>query len=287
MKIVEYDDEHYAILVKKRVLQNTGFGPGEDVYVVVLENGLLGVIKKSSFKMHLKKAVKQGIQGSGPDSSPVKKEDIVSRDEESVLNKILSHKFEDRTPSNILGQLTDSEKNILKSLVNKGILSVYKKGRYKGKGVYVISKEVYNILNPLKPRQDNVSRSVDERANASRRGHENKPEGLVKRLESDGFIIIKSDDTARQVSQMLHDKVKKGFIIGARGFDSNYYIFTKQYYDKLYALISDYFDNNKRAKLPELANSIGVDESACKGILAILLGKGDIIEKTRNTYELV
>ncbi len=286
MKIVDYDGEHYAILVNKRVLRNANFNAGEDVYVVVLENGLLGVIKKSSFKAHLKEAVKHGLQERAKTHTAPSKNELLSSAEESLLNKILSHRFEDRTPSNILNRLTDAEKNVLKSLVNRGVLSVYKKGKYKGRGVYVVSKDIYNLINPFRPKNDDSRISQDaSRRSAGKRGE--KPEDAVKQLNAKGFILISGDDVAKQVSQMLHDKVKRGDVVGIKGFDSNYYIFTKQYYSKLYNNISNYFENSNRATLSELSSALKIDEHACKGMLAIMLEKGDITERKKNVYELV
>ncbi|GEM_PF-2563141 len=271
MKIVEYDAETYAILIKKRQLENAGFRQGEDVYVVTLEKGMLAILRKSSFKEQLKETIKSSIREL--DSNGAHGQVNLSGEEMAVLTKILSVRFEERVPERILSSLTQEETAILKTLVDKGILSVYKGGKYSEGGVYTIPREIYGM--------------VKEQAGQPTESEPHKVDDIIKSLNKEGFAVVDNDDIAKNLSYLLRDKIKSGAVKGIRGFDSKYYIFASKKYDEVHSQIERHLRNNGHSTLSEISKGTKIDEVMCKGVLAFMLENSDIIEKSRGRYELV
>jgi hypothetical protein len=109
----------------------------------------------------------------------------------------------------------------------------------------------------------------------------------VKALEKDGIIVLSNDDLARAISGSLQEKIKKGAVMGMKGFDGKYYVMSSKKYLEADLLLRTYLSENKRATLTELAKNLDMDESLCRGVLNYLLESGDVIEKSRGKYELV
>ncbi|MCX8206097.1 MAG: hypothetical protein N3H30_02605 [Candidatus Micrarchaeota archaeon] len=286
MKIVEYDGEFFAILVKKGQLQNAGFQEGEDVYVVTLEKGMLAVIRKTSFKEHLKQKIRSSILEPGaPSNEPVMGADVpqqqlagLSQEELALLRRLVSVRFEQRAPSYILPELSENEKAILHSLIDKGVVSIYKGGKYSKEGVYTIPKGAYGLaLRERAP--DKASEPQPEGGKATA--------GLLSQLEKQGFIIIENDELAKSISYSLREKIRGGQVRGIRGFDSKYYIFTAQKFSQAHGVISKFLQENKRSTLTEISKGTSLDEALCKGVLTFMLEESEVIEKSRGRYELV
>lgn len=284
MKIVEYDSDSYAIIVKKGQLHNAGFQQGEDVYVVTLEKGMLAVIRKSSFKEHLRQKIKSSILepgGGGDEGFQQKKgevQPILSEDELSLLKRLASVRFEQRAPSSILPKLSESEKASLRALIDKGVVRIYREGKYSREGVYTIPKDAYGL----------ALRSAPERPPAPQPAKAGESVlALLSQLEKQGFITLDNDELAKSVSFSLRDKIKAGEVRGIRGFDSKYYIFTSQKFSQVHAVISKFLQENKRSTLGEISKGTSLDELLCKGVLTFMLEESEVIEKSRGRYELV
>ena len=76
-----------------------------------------------------------------PMQKPIQKP--ISGEEFAVLRKLNLFKFEKRTPSNVYKTLNRKEREVLKDLIEKGFVNVYKKGKYAKTGVYSIQKDIY------------------------------------------------------------------------------------------------------------------------------------------------
>ncbi len=306
MKIIDYDSENYAILVKKRQLEGAGLGREDDVYIITLQRGVLAVIRKSSFKDLLKEKVRMALEL--PELPQVE----LTGDDLSLLRKITSVKFEERIPENVLKMLSGKEMQQLKSLVDRGILSVYKGGKYQAKGVYAIPRDVYRYVRrvldegigasppakaqlqaeeqPVVPKEQKISPQKSEEQSPQRIVPQQEYKlvaDAVRVLDKDGFVVISNDDLARAISGTLQEKIKKGAVMGMKGFDGKYYIMHTKKYLEADSLLRTYLSENKRATLTELAKNLEIDEVLCRGVLNYLLESGDVIEKSRGKYELV
>ncbi|MEM0438005.1 MAG: hypothetical protein QXU54_01765 [Candidatus Micrarchaeia archaeon] len=283
MKIVEHDSDSCAIIVKKSQLHNAGFQEGEDVYVVTLEKGMLAVIRKSSFKEHLRQKIRSSILEPpvGGEDAPQKSgkaPPTLSEDELSLLKRLASVRFEQRAPSSILPKLSESEKASLRTLIDKGVVRVYKEGKYSKEGVYTIPKDAYGLAVRSPPEQTAAPSPVEAGKGV---------QALLSQLEKQGFVTLDNDELAKSVSYSLRDKIKAGEVRGIRGFDSKYYIFTSQKFSQAHAVISKFLQENKRSTLGEISKGTSLDELLCKGVLTFMLEESEVIEKSRGRYELV
>ena len=282
MKVVRYDDEHYAIVVNKRSLKNSGIGVGDDVYVVVLEKGLLGVIKKSSFKEHLRKAVMDFFDEHGQHKNDDADNKLtLSNDEMVLIKKLMSYKFDKRNPDNVLPDLSNDEKVVLKKLVDRGVVEVYRRGKYKGRGVYIIDKNVYSKF----VRDTDVGgKSV---GNSKKSDSGGSSSDIVRELKKRGYVVVKSDSDAKRISDSLYKDIKKGNVVGIRGFDSYYYIMKKDVYEQAYDKMRKCFEECGVMSISTLSKKSGVPEQLCKGVINIMLENGEVIEKSKGKYQFI
>ncbi|HQT45155.1 MAG TPA: hypothetical protein PLO51_04195, partial [Candidatus Micrarchaeota archaeon] len=65
----------------------------------------------------------------------LKPEGMLTQEQGSVLQKLISLRFEERTPTNVQGMLTGSEGNVLESMLESGMIKLYKGGKYAKTGV--------------------------------------------------------------------------------------------------------------------------------------------------------
>ncbi|MGB9635292.1 MAG: hypothetical protein ACP5H8_03380 [Candidatus Micrarchaeia archaeon] len=283
MKIVDYDSEHCAIIVNKRQLRNAGFSEGEEVYVITIENGLLGILRKSSFKEHLRDAIRKGIESPSSAQTTPLQEFKLSDDEHRFLSKISKVKFSDRTPDKVLALLSEDEHGLLKSLIDKGVIRLYKSAQT-GDMVYAINNKVYSQLQSHSVEHDLAKEEVQ----ASQEGAvEDVLQEFLSVLKKDGFVMVPKDEQAKLLSDRLSDYIKKGVYIGMRGYDSRYYVFSKKMYKEAYDKINTVFAGKKSLSLQEISKGTGLSEDVCKGIICFMLENGELIEKSRGKYELV
>jgi hypothetical protein len=257
-------------------LDSLGFKAGENVYVVNLDNGMIAVLKKSSFKQHLRDKVKVALETGDPETKELK--DLTDF-EMDLLRKIAGIRFEERSHSNIKRLLSDKEMAQLQELINKGVINLYKGGKYSAEGVYTVPKKYFSSLR--------ISGENSQSKTFTSPVDSKKVDDLIKTLDKNGFLVVEDDETAKSVSYKLQDKVKAGLIKGIKGFDSKYYIFTSKKYGEFQRVIEDYLKENKRSTLSEISKSTSLDEAVCKGVLTFMLEESDIIEKSRGKYELV
>lgn len=236
MRIVEYDDENYAILVRKSHLKSAGIRLNDDVYVVTLENGMLAVIRKASFKEHLRSTIRSSIFENGEGKPALS----LSNDEESLIAKLVSLKFDERSPEKVLGMLDDMEKALLRRLIDKGMISVYKSGRYRDSGIYRISEDAYSIVSPRHSGSESASPNLEKRPAAPqhsvRIGYNNSTGGSspadlkglaeahAKRIEEfskKGFLMLESEEHAKGISLLLKRQIKEGSVLGSAGLTQN------------------------------------------------------------------
>ncbi|MBN3036966.1 MAG: hypothetical protein JW834_00805 [Candidatus Diapherotrites archaeon] len=184
--------------------------------------------------------------------------------EAAVLKKIGGVKFAERDKERVRHVLNEGEQRVLGSLMKKGAVSFYEEGKYKGHGVYSISRDYYDYVT-----------------------REGEPAGNIVRsaLATDKHIIAHSQPEAEDVISQLEEEVRSGRVVVVRGFDKNYYITTSDAVENLGSKLIAQLESGDHS-LEKLAFLCGVEESLAKTVLEVLKESGDILEKKRGLYSL-
>lgn len=212
-----------------------------------------------------------------PMQKPIQKaiQKPISGEEFAVLRKLNLFKFEKRTPSNVYKTLNRKEREVLKDLIEKGFVNVYKKGKYEKTGVYSIQKDIYPQL-------------IKQKKTITGRPEEKKKES-PNQVEKEGYLIIENAVEAKRLSAELKDQIKSGKIKGTRGFDGRFYIILTDFYEKNKGKIEKALKEEKKkcAKLKDISAKTKLPESACLTLLRIMDEEGEVIEKRKNMFNLV
>jgi hypothetical protein len=188
----------------------------------------------------------------------------------AVLHKLQAIKFGDRTPENVSRILSDNEKETLRMLEKKGLVNLFKGNKYKD-GVYNIDDNVYPILkntNEQKPRETSAVADPIHQA-----------------LAKQGFIVIKDQREARELSERLKSEMKSGSVVGTKGFDGSFYVVTRDYFSKASKLILGALE--KEADVLTIAATCKLDADGVRTVLQHLAESGEIIEKRKGTFAAV
>ncbi|MCD4740262.1 hypothetical protein K8R43_03665 [archaeon] len=180
----------------------------------------------------------------------------VASPELDVLRKLNAIKFSERTKEAVDSKLTDSEKETLKQLIEKKIVSFYDKGKYTDRGVYSISRDYYYLITKKPPKEMKC-----------------------------GFYVIDDSYRARELMEEFKPQIKSGDILSVRSFDKKYYFVSADVVNstgsEIIAVLGE-----KDAGLEDLAKQLNVDKNLIKAVLEVLRESGDVIEKKKELYAL-
>lgn len=297
--IVDYDSNNYAVLIDKKKLESVGFRKGDNFYIVNLDRGVVALIKKSDFKNVLKQKVRESL-GSDYDTM---RDFGLSNEQIKVIDKIIGIRFEERTQNNISSNLSGEENAILEDLIKSNTIKLYNQGKYSDTPVYSITPDLFKyvktslngntssntnsniVKNTIKPQQNNKPTSSYSPAVQIK---SEDLTALLDKFNKDGFIVAQNDNEAKLLSENLAPKIKSGLVIGIKGFDSRYYIYNTTLMNSGTTKICECFSSmGGKCSLKEMSEKTNLDENICKGLLMFLLEKGDIIEKSNSTYQML
>lgn len=200
----------------------------------------------------------------------------LNESERALLKKLLSIKFENRTPAYVSKALGNDEKAVLKELERKGFVNVFKGAKYKD-GVYNIRDSIYPLLS-----QKEGGPETKETRPAQAQPAVQTPYGL---LHSQGFMIVADKNEARMLSERMADEMKRGAVQGIKGFDGRFYIVTRDYFTKAQAAITAVLKEDMNADSVAAAAKLNPD--GCRAVLRLMAENGDIIEKRRGIFAAV
>jgi len=200
---------------------------------------------------------------------------ILSESERALLKKLLSIKFEKRTPAYVSKALDNDEKAVLRELEQKGFVNVFKGTKYKD-GVYNIRDSIYPLLSQKE------SETKETRGAQAPQPAVQVPFGM---LHTQGFMIIADKNEARMLSERLADDMKRGNALGVKGFDGKFYIVTRDYFTRSQAAILAILKEDMNADA--IATAAKLNPDGCRAVLRIMSENGDILEKRRGIFAAV
>ncbi len=209
----------------------------------------------------------------------------LSEGEISVLKKLDTLRYQQRTQDNVDKILNTEEKSTLSQLLKKRAVSVFGPDKG-GQKIYSISKGVYDrFLMRKRPQASAVATPQQQAENFL------PPSGMtagledenVKKLETDGFIVLQTEAEASHVSSLLEDSIKHGQVFGTRAFNRKFYILLRSFLEKNSGqVLKELRGGDKRVS--ELVEKTGLPEGGVRAILYFLAEAGDVIEKKRDVF---
>lgn len=190
----------------------------------------------------------------------------VSDIEKAVLRKLLSIRFDRRVPANVEKELTQAERLVLKGLEAKGMVNVFK-GRKYPDGVYNIKDNVYPILKGKEPAEPQ------------------KTQDDSPSLMNRGFLTLKDKGEAMRLSQKYGSEMKKGDVIGVKGFDGRFYAVTREYLEKSEKAIKEVLKDGM--DIASIAQAARMDSEGCSAVMRLMAERGDVLEKKKGIFSPV
>jgi hypothetical protein len=203
----------------------------------------------------------------------------ISQEEKAVLKKLLSIRFENRTPAHVSKMLSDSERSVLRELELKGLVHVYRNKKYVN-GVYSVNDSAYSMAKDKVTSEGSPAREERARMQDSQQGE--RRSGAIASLNGRGFIIITERREAVELSEQLNGLMKSGAVTGVKGFDGKFYIVTRDYYASAASRISSVL--KEEMDPASIAGAAKIDPEGCIAVLRLMAENGDIIEKKKGIF---
>ncbi len=106
-----------------------------------------------------------------------------------------------------------------------------------------------------------------------------------QKIDLQGYAIVEEANT-QTVSQQLEMRVKKGEVVGIKGFDKKLYICERGFYQSLCAKIQQ-AELPKEFSTSQAAEATKTVEGACLAVLNIMKEGGEVMEKKKGMFKLV
>ncbi|MDE1810663.1 MAG: hypothetical protein KGH66_01310 [Candidatus Micrarchaeota archaeon] len=279
-----------AIYLPMDVVQKLAVKEGDDLDFFRHTDTTFLLAKKDYIAKLLEKS--QG-EASGM-SMPAVAEGSLSPAEIAVLRKLDTIRYGERTKEKVLSMLTSDEKQIVKALLKKKVVSLFKKSgdtTFK----FGISKSVYNTYlmgkraasAPQQPARM-VQPQAPQKAEAKPKAWEqklNKENSYVDILESQGYIVLNNEAEAASVSSAVETSIRQGLIIGTRAFNKKFYIALRDFIRGNTPKLMKAMGSKPRS-VEELSGETGIDEDGIRAIFYILAENGEITEVRRDIFKL-
>ncbi len=298
MKVHKQENKTF-VYIPLEMIKELGLKEGDDVEFLRYSDKAYLVAKKAelaSMIMGSARAAPQKAESYMAPPERVKpmavKTPSVSYEEISVLKKIDTLRYPQRTAANLKKLLDKNEIIVLKGLIARKLVSVIQKDK-SVPALYSISANVYNdFLMRKKPGTTAATQKVAQapapapsRFSAPSNPAANSDE--VATLDQQGYLVVNTESEAARVSLLLEDSIRHGLVLGTRSFNKNreFFIVTRRFLDKHMSVVFKLLrEGDQRA--PAIAEAMKVDEDGARAVLYILAESGDVREKRKDLFAL-
>jgi bifunctional DNA-binding transcriptional regulator/antitoxin component of YhaV-PrlF toxin-antitoxin module len=291
VKIYRTKSNKLIVNLPDELIKSMKLSEGQEVEFLRSDDGGYIVIKKDD-------SYREGRDAAASAQQVARRAPLTpSQVEIAVLKKIDTLRYQMRTVENVNKLLTQDEKAVMKSLLQKKFVNLF--NSKDGNRVYSISKDVYdNFLmrkkstpgaSPapqLKAYQQPRGPSYVQRAQQPSAGYTPITEiDEVATLEKEGYIVLQSESQAAAISSALEESIRKGHVLGTRAFNRKFYIVLRSFMEKngpqLIKLIG-----SGTSKTADLSAKTGIDEEGIRAILYLLSESGEVSEKRKDAFTL-
>jgi bifunctional DNA-binding transcriptional regulator/antitoxin component of YhaV-PrlF toxin-antitoxin module len=282
-----------AISIPYDVISVMEIKEGDDLDFLKYGDGTFLIIKKNDIVKMLSKpnvVPEETKSHQAYTPKPAGKEMELFEEEISVLKKLDTLRYENRTSGKVAAILNNNEKAILQNLIKKRIVSIFKKAGDK-ESKYGIAKNAYDTYLYRKRPEETTTSTVSKQPQPSRpavpKAWEQKinqgSDAYMEALESKGFLVLGNEAEAAIVSSSLEDSIRHGLVVGTRAFNKKFYIGLRGFINKHAAKILKLIDQ-KSMNVSDIASEIKVDEDGVRTILYVLSEAGDVTEVRKDIF---
>ncbi|MEK6982021.1 MAG: hypothetical protein AABX38_03770 [Candidatus Micrarchaeota archaeon] len=219
----------------------------------------------------------------------------IGQAEETLLRKILSIKFENRTPKGVEQFIGENERNTLKILIEKNYINVFKSKKYPD-GVYNVQDSVYSLLQKAQERKTDTiqtpePRILEDKFIQKQTTKQEEQKSTSKSVEQNekttpphtvDVKIIEGERDAIQFSDIYRKQFKAGDLIGIKGFDGKFYVVNKFVYIRYMPLIKSIIE--QPTSTDAISKTLNISLDLAKAMLIVMCEKGEAMEKKKGVY---
>ncbi|MGC8586482.1 MAG: hypothetical protein ACP5K5_02990 [Candidatus Micrarchaeia archaeon] len=206
----------------------------------------------------------------------------IDKNELTILKKLDTLRYSERTTSMVNNMLSNEEKNTLQKLIRKKIVVPFKKegeNEYK----YSIAKWAYDRF--LFGKREQKAGKKEELAEKPKAWEEKIVDSdYTNLLESKGYLVLSNEADAAAVSAALEESIKQGLVVGTRAFNKKFYVALRGFINKYAPKITKLIEQ-KPMRASEIAEKIGIDEDGVRSILYYMAELGDVTEVRRDIFK--
>lgn len=207
----------------------------------------------------------------------------IGAEETSILRKLNTIKYSERTVEKSEAMFAPAERELLKGMIERGMVYGYQKD---GKMLLGISKDYYKYaIGAPEKRQEELAPEKKETPAPSVPKEISREDAMLARLDKDGFLVLDNEGMAQLLTQKLKSQGKDLNVEGIRGFDKKFYIIKKERLAELESRITKALKGSGK-KLDDLAEALGLDAGLCRAGIEVLREQGKVIEKRKGIYGL-
>jgi len=289
LKVYKFKDK-LVVYLPFEVTKQLGLKGDEEVdFFKYRDNAFLFAKKEDILKLALgaKPYVEKPAMTILPASGRVGERKLeLGQDEISVLKKLDTLRYSNRTTSNVAKLLNEGEKKTLQGLMGKKIVLQFMN---KKDSPYSIAKDVYDKFLmrkkpgvPLQPVEEPKPAKKEPMVNL-RAKVENEN---VLKLEIDGFIVLPTEQEASSLSLAVEDSIRSGKVLGIRAFNRKFYIVLRSFFEKNSGKMIKELKTGPKS-VSDMVKSTSLDEDAIRAMLYLLSEQGDVSERRKDVFTLI
>jgi hypothetical protein len=290
LKIYKFKDK-YVVYLPFEVIKQLGLKGEEEVDFFKFSDKAFLFAKKEDVTSLLMGTKSSISAGPVPVSQTPHREVSLTQEEITVLKKLDTLRYSNRTPSNVTRILNEAEKKILQNLIGKNVVLTFKN---KKDSPYSIAKDVYDqflmrnkaMIRPAKAKSETqapvrVQATPKVVSAPIKIGNSN-----VTQLETEGFIVLPTEVEASSLSVALEDSIRSGKVLGIRAFNKKFYIVLRAFFDKNSGKVIKELKEGPKS-VSELVKGTDLNEDGIRAMLYLLSEQGDVSERRKDVFTLI
>ena len=196
---------------------------------------------------------------------PEKKKETTPIDEaeQKIIGLLKKFSLSERVEGSFEKQLSKDELKKFSEMISQNKIEKFKLNESYKKAVYKLAEE-----NPNK--FDNDEKPFHEFT-----------------LENDGFLVVKNENRAKELSEQLKEKIKEGEIKGTRNFNGEFYVISTDFLENAEEKVLKELKGKMNENIEQLSAATGLTQTLCKIAIEFLKEEGQVIERRKKQYQYI
>ena len=202
--------------------------------------------------------------------------------EQRVIELLEATPFTERVEGRFEKMLSPESLQAFKQLLQKKEIVRFKLSPQYKKAIYKSMREIKNPpqkaqARPQPPKVDVSKKKLDQT-------HENIEDYS---LEKNGFLVVKNEFRAKNLSFKLKPQIDSGAIKGIKSFEGVFYIMQSPVYEHLKEKMVPYLKEKKEVPLTELTEKFNLGKDLAKGVCEFLKEEGELSERRKEVFKYI